>query len=198
MKHVFYVYICMGLGWSNYQLKAEVRTVALPFFSHYINAHTMQEIWKDIPGYEQVYQISDLGRLRSFKYGCWNILNPGVDTSGYRRSCLRLNRKCKRYRVHQLIAMAFLGHKPDGTFKIVVDHYDGDKLNNSLTNIKLITNRENTSKDKKPKSGYTGVIKTINKIKPWRASIQINGKRKHIGNFKTPELAYEAYKKELF
>jgi hypothetical protein len=105
--------------------------------------------------------------------------------------------KIKTIKIHILVAMAFLGHKPDGTQKIVVDHIDNNPLNNNLTNLQLISQRENVSKDRKNGSSqYTGVSwgKNTNK---WRSIIYINNKVKHLGLFTLEEDAAKAYQNAL-
>ena len=55
--------------------------------------------------------------------------------------------------IHQLVAMSFLGHSPDGTHKVVVDHVNDDKIDNRVKNLQLLSNRENCNKrDSKGKS----------------------------------------------
>jgi hypothetical protein len=95
-----------------------------------------------------------------------------------------------------LVGMAFLNHKPDGTNKICIDHINNDKLDNRLTNLQLITNRENTSKDRKGgTSKYVGVRSSA--INKWRAEIYINGKTKNLGTFTDEYEAHLAYQKVL-
>lgn len=157
----------------------------------------MEEIWKDIPGYENKYQVSNLGCVKSLNYnntGKESILKQHVDKENRCQVALYKKNVSKSIRVHQLVAMAFLGHKPDGTFELVVDHIDNNSLNNRLDNLQLITNRLNTSKDKKNKaSKYTGVTwdKKNNK---WLSQIKIKGKSKFLGRFLCEQKASEAYK----
>jgi hypothetical protein len=155
----------------------------------------MNEIWKDIPDYEGIYRVSNLGNVKSLKYGKERILVGGIDSHGYNIVSLLKNGYQKTKKVHQLVVMTFLGHNPNG-HKIVVDHIDNNKLNNRLDNLQLITNRENSSKDRKSTSEYTGVswYKRDNK---WRAQIKIHGKRKHLGYFGNKHDAHLAYQKAL-
>ena len=159
----------------------------------------MKEIWKDVKGYEGCYQVSDLGRVRSLdrissagRSLKGRMLKLYNDDKGYLRLMLSLNGKMKTLRVHQLVAEAFLNHKPNGN-KIVVDHIDNDKLNNQLNNLQIISNRENTSKDSIGKtSRYVGVSfnKQSNKFV---AQCQHNNKQKHLGYFNTELEASEVY-----
>ena len=158
-----------------------------------------KEIWKDIPGYEGLYQVSSEGRVKSLKrkgVGQDRILKPSDNGRGYYQSCLVKDKKIKTIQVHQLVAMAFLGHTICG-MKVVVDHIDNNKSNNNLNNLQLISCRENLSKDKKGGSSkYVGVTwhKPRNK---WRSMIRINGKNKHLGLFTNELDARDAYQEAL-
>jgi len=155
------------------------------------------EVWKDIPNYEGLYQVSNLGNVRSLNYkrtGKVKKLSCSIDANG--RPLVSLcNINKKTYSVHALAAIAFLNHKPCG-MKIVVDHINNDRLNNKLYNLQIITQRLNASKDKKGTSKYTGVSwnKTTNK---WTSNIRINGKIKHLGLFTDERKAAQAYQNEL-
>ena len=154
------------------------------------------EIWKDIKDYEGLYRVSNLGRIKSLKFGKERILKVTLNSIGYVSVNLSKYGKRKSITAHQLVAMAFLNHKPCG-HKIVVDHIDNNKENDKLYNLQLISNRENTIKDtKRGSSKYVGVSwhKNINK---WRAGIYIKGKIKHLGYFTDEKEAAQAYKNEL-
>lgn len=156
------------------------------------------EIWKDIPNYNGIYKVSNLGNIKSFKYSSHKngkLLNPFLDEAGYKRITLMSNSICKKFRVHQLVAMAFLGHKPCGV-KLVIDHIDNDKSNNKLENIQIVTSRINNSKDKKGTSKYTGVCWDKSKGL-WKSQIKTKGISKHLGNFKNEYDAHLAYQKAL-
>ena len=167
-----------------------------------------QEEFRSIPGYEGYYEISNLGNVKSLereflingKYPGTvkeKILKPDFTDKGYQRVDLYKDGKSRHIKNHVLVAMAFLGHKPDGTHKIVVDHIDNNPLNNHVSNLQLISQRENSSKDKKNGSSqYTGVIRNKNANK-WQSYIKINGKQKHLGLFVSEEEAHEAYQKAL-
>jgi hypothetical protein len=108
------------------------------------------ENWKDVPNYIGLYKVSDLGRVKSILNGFKKILKPGVDGVGYYTVALTRRGEAKTFKVHQLVAMAFLNHKPCG-YELVVDHIDNNKLNNNLQNLQLITHSENLTKDRKKK-----------------------------------------------
>lgn len=159
----------------------------------------MTEIWKDIFGYEGLYQVSTLGRVKSLPKGNYlknRILNPYIPSHGYRTVGLRLNGKTILITVANLVARTFLNHKPCGK-KIVVDHIDNNRLNDNLSNIQLISHRKNVSKDIKNKSSkYTGVS-FCKKTQKWYSSIRINGKTKNIGLYENEIEASEAYQNKL-
>lgn len=164
------------------------------------------EIWKDVPGLEEEYQVSNLGRVRSKSRNTWNghvffelkskIKSQRFFKDGYLYTDLYKSMKKKSYAVHVLVAMAFLGHKPDG-FKLVVDHIDNNKTNNNASNLRIVTNRENANfKHLNTTSKYVGVYWN-KKAKRWRADIRINGEKKYLGHFLTEYDAHLAYQKEL-
>lgn len=151
------------------------------------------EIWKSIDN-DNRYEVSSLGRVKSLVYSKERILKPYTNGKGYLIVDIFENKKRRAISVHQLVAMAFLGHKPCG-MKIIVDHIDGDILNNNLSNIQLTTNGENTRKQRKrlnATSNFVGVsfCKSSNK---WRAQIQINKKKKYIGIYNSQDEAFNAY-----
>ena len=165
----------------------------------------MEEIWKDIPNYEGYYQASNLGRIKSLKRMVKGknslrvqnerILKQFFDFHGYCVVSLYKD-KYKRFKTHQLVAMAFLNHKPCG-HKLVVNHINFDKKDNRLENLEIVTQRENANlKRFKSSSEYVGVnwYKRSNK---WVAKIWVNGKKKHLGYFINEYDAHLAYQKAL-
>lgn len=149
------------------------------------------EIWKSIKGYEDLYEISNLGKVKSLWFGKENILRTSL-SKGYKKVGLSKDSKMKTFRIHQLLAIAFLSHEPSN-HNIVVDHKDNDRLNNSLSNLQLITNRENITKNnKKGSSEYVGVG-LRKRDGAWISRIQIDGKRKNLGRFTNELEASNAY-----
>jgi hypothetical protein len=155
------------------------------------------EIWKDIPDYEGHYQVSNLGNVKSTKLNNQKLLKPYFDSGGYFIISLYKNFTKKTFLIHKLVAMAFLNHKNFKDTKLVIDHINNIKNDNRLENLQLITTRFNSSKDKKGyTSKYVGVSWDKQKNK-WRSSIDINGKKKHIGLFKCELKAAFMYKEIL-
>jgi len=146
-----------------------------------------KEIWKDINGYENLYQVSNFGRVKSLLFGKEKILKNSLNCGYY-----RVNLNGNAIRIHILVAVAFLRHKPDG-HRLVVDHIDNNPLNNHLDNLQIITHRKNLSKDK---SGYIGVS-NVKKSKKFRGRIGVNGKQIYLGMFETEIEASNAYQLKL-
>ena len=95
------------------------------------------------------------------------------------------------YKEHRLAWLYVYGYLPTK----MIDHINGDTLDNSIENLREVTgseNQQNRGKQKNNSSGYKGVTKCGNK---WRSEIQVNGKKIYQGTFHSPEEASEAYKK---
>ncbi len=166
------------------------------------------EEFRDIKGYEGLYQVSNMGRVKglshykTYKDGREPLLlkerfkKPVKLNTGYLSVILYNKGRNKTFTVHQLVAMAFLDHTPCGMTK-VVDHINGIKSDNRLSNLQLISQRENCSKDKKGyASQYIGVHWRKDR-NTWISRIRINGKLKYLGSFKEEEEAAKAYQEAL-
>ena len=157
-----------------------------------------KEIFKDIPNYEGIYQVSNLGNVKSLKFGKERILKPSNNGKGYFQVILWKDGKLKTKKIHVLVAMAFLGHIPNGN-KIEVDHKNNIKNDNRLENLQLLSCEEHrikTTKNKNSSSQYTGVYWSKH-AKKWQAQIRIDGKNKYLGLYETEIDAHLAYQKAL-
>lgn len=154
------------------------------------------EIYKDVVGYEGIYQVSNLGNIKSLKFNKERLLNPCKDLDGYYKINLVINGLSKSRLVHQLVAESFLNHIRCGT-KLVVNHIDFDRANNNINNLEIVTFRENTNrKHLKSSSKYVGVCWDKNRNK-WRSKIRINGKMVNLGRFENELDASKAYQEKL-
>lgn len=152
-----------------------------------------KEVWRNIRGYSG-YKVSNLGKVKSFKGAFPRELKLCLNR-GYNTVCLWSKSKGKTFSVSQLVAMAFLGHVVNG-HDLVVDHIDNNKLNNHISNLQIITARENCSKDKsRSKCKYIGVYP--NSLNTWRACMSINGTTVHLGTFNNKIDAHNAYEAKL-
>lgn len=103
------------------------------------------EIWKDVPNYEGLYKVSNLGNIKSLNYnktGVECILKPNKDVKGYLYINLYKNGKRKTYKVHRLVATAFL-QNPDNLPSI--NHKNECKNDNRLENLEWCDSKYNSN-----------------------------------------------------
>jgi len=173
----------------------------------YINEEGLvcEEEWRNVANYIGKYQSSNLGRAKSLqrvvvrKNGVLfpvreAILKQWISHQGYLFVTLWDKGKHLNVPTSKLVWEAFNNVTLSGS-KFVVDHKDNSqRLNNTLSNLQLITGRSNVSKDKKNKSSkYTGVC--WNKVrKAWQFNIKLQGKNtSHLGTFEDEDLAGRLY-----
>lgn len=164
------------------------------------------ELWEWIPDYEAMYKASNLGEVMRMagriqlanghtKWVNEKVLKQGTDGRGYPTVSLSKKGIIKKKSVHSLVAEAFLNHKANNG--LIVDHKDNIKTNNHADNLQLITQRENSSKDRvSSNDGFTGVT-WYNPTSKWIARIQIGGQRKQLGSFDNKEDAINSYQDKL-
>ena len=109
-----------------------------------------KEIWRDIPDYEGIYQVSNLGRIKSLdryvKRGKSGFFKEGQiqklqnNGNGYLYKQLKHEGRHRNFYIHRLVLMVFIGERPDG---MVICHKDGDTTNNNLNNLRYDTPLEN-------------------------------------------------------
>jgi hypothetical protein len=99
------------------------------------------ELWKDIPEYEGLYQVSSLGRVRGFAWKQeWTILKQCNTNKGYLEIQLTKESKRKHWKIHRLVGLAFIPN-PDNLSEI--DHINRNKLDNSISNLRWISRSDN-------------------------------------------------------
>lgn len=120
----------------------------------------MQEIWKDIEGYEGLYQVSNLGRIKGldrFIGRKWTgqILKPILNGKYYRVSLCKDGRQ-KIFTIHHLVAKAFVPNPHNHKY---IDHIDGNSENNIWTNLRWVSQSDNCNNpNTKYKGRHTEVI----------------------------------------
>ena len=112
---------------------------------------SIAEIWKDVQGYEGLYQVSNMGRVKSLgrfvdrlaSGHCWQkerILKLHKKHNGYLGVILLKDGKAKNFKVHRLVALAFI---PNPENKTEVDHINAIKTDNSINNLRWASHKEN-------------------------------------------------------
>jgi hypothetical protein len=152
-------------------------------------------------GEETNIEVNKLGEVRRVRKE-WVKINRKkpftipklVIYRGYQRvwfSVKNIGVKCMEF--HKVMAIVFLNHTPCG-YRLVIDHIDGNSLNNNIKNLREVTHRINMI-NRKNKSKYgTGVKYECGK---YRVKIGINGKYLELGRYDTPEEASEVYHQKL-
>lgn len=204
IENIFKKYCHEQLGTTSYPMRVISTQLQMANF-------VMEtEIWKDISGYEGLYQVSNFGRVkrlfhskkssnrfksnydRSFKEV---VLNPPINNGKYRRVGLTSWSKLqKNYFVHRLVATTFIGQIPEG---YTVNHKDGNKLNNKLSNLEIIHHQLNMQH---ASSCIKGNELYIIKRKPYGTyRVRINKDKKSLFNksFKTIEEAIIARDEQI-
>lgn len=126
------------------------------------------------------------GRVRRNKL----VKNVSNHIDGY--CTVKLKNRTVRY--HQIIWVLFNGSI---TPNCMIDHIDGNRLNNSIDNLRLVLNRQNSQNRCTHRQGKLPGCNFHKPTRKWRAEIWINGKNKHIGLYKTEQEAHAAYLKAV-
>lgn len=159
------------------------------------------EIWKDIKGYEGMYQVSNFGRVASLprqfaKSKSIRILKTLFTKDKYCTVGLCKNSIVRQITIHRLVAITFIENNDQS--KIQVNHIDSNRINNYVSNLEWVSKRENVyhrNIKNYPNIKYIGVRHNGSMIAPWEFNIYVNGKRLVIRSFKTQEEAYLARRK---
>lgn len=155
----------------------------------------MEEVWKDVEGYEGFYEVSSEGSVRRVGKP---LRKMNANSSGYYVLSLCKEGKCRSHSVHTLVAIAFKNFTPDGTQRLVVDHDDGNKLNNKADNLVIRTNRENVVKGRRTGNTSLKIGVSLHQCGKWISHISIHGRKSlHLGLFGTEEAASVAYQTAL-
>jgi len=164
---------------------------------------------KPIKRYEGLYELSNYGYVislaKSWEVGIGlirhkplTILKSQISNSGYHQIRLHKNGSAKTYQIYQLVWDHF-GNKPRNGRTLQVDHIDNNRLHSWISNLQLLSQRENISKGcrtRKKTSQYVGVNWNKEK-KKWRSEIYSNKKHHHLGYFINEIDAYNAYQEAL-
>ena len=160
----------------------------------------MTEIYKDVPGYEKSYQVSNLGNVRSLD----RVASDGRKLKGklirlqnhfgYRSVTLSKDSEVKTFTVHKLVMASFIGPRPDG---LDIDHWDENKANNKLSNLSYMTKAENNYRSRKNMTSTHRGVSWRKSRNMWRSQIKIDGKMKWLGLFTDELEAAKCYQDAL-
>ena len=102
-------------------------------FNNFTEMELKNERWRDIEGYEGMYQVSDLGRVRSKKYGYWRVMRPANNGKGYLIVHLKRDGSQKNFLVHRLVASAFIPNTDSS--KTIINHINSIRDCNRVENL---------------------------------------------------------------
>src|SRR5690606_28733657 len=118
-----------------------------------MNYNTVEEVWKDVKGYEGFYQVSNLGRVKSLERHVPNgdntfrvVKERYLKTNKKTNEYIKVNLSGKSFRVHRLVATAFIGN-PNNYPE--VNHINGDKTDNNVTNLEWCSSSYNMKHNEK-------------------------------------------------
>lgn len=129
-----------------------------------------EEAWKPVVGFEDFYEVSNLGRVRRTE--THHILRPSYDNHGYPRVHLSINGQSRVIRIHQIVAKTFLKSLQTD---LVVNHIDNNPCNNQIENLEYVTRQENLrhavkqgrmGKHKISQTAISGIISLIEQRSP--------------------------------
>jgi hypothetical protein len=184
-----------------------VRALMIFIEAFLIHKNMESEKWKDVLGYKGLYQVSDLGNIKSLsrtvlKNGKYPFVYKGrmlikvIDNNGYYIVSLYKNGKQKTSKIHQLVTESFLNHITCG-YALVVNHINFIKTDNRVDNLEIVTQRQNSNlKHIKSSSKYVGVS-WDKKLQKWSSYITIKKNRLALGHFTTELEAYQYYENAL-
>lgn len=163
----------------------------------------MEEIWKDVVGFDGFYEVSNTGRVRSVdriikssKRSHFKLKGKIVgnkNNAGYMVVTISKELLSEERLIHRIVAEAFI---PNPNNLPQVNHINGDKKDNRVENLEWVSNRENTCHARVGKftSKHSNVCWLPDR-KKWKSYIQINNKRIQLGRFDTEEEAFAAVQK---
>lgn len=119
-------------------------------------------IWKDVVGFEGIYQVSNEGQVRSFHSGAWKLVRSNLNRLGYVHLNLCKNGKKFKKLVHQLVLESFIGPRPSD--KHVSCHKNGNRSDNRAENLRWGTYKSNAADKREHRTEVVGSDKPAAKL----------------------------------
>ena len=163
--------------------------------NNFTETELTNERWKDIDGYDGMYQVSDLGRVRSRKSGEWKVMKQGKTTLNYLQVCLYKNGKGKHLYVHRLVADAFIPN--DDETKTIINHINEIPYQNFVNNLEWCTQQYNTNYNDVQFRKKNSVRRKIEKLYDPELSIDDNIKLFRSNGIECSEKTVYELRKEL-
>ena len=158
------------------------------FYYFFDICYYMEEIWKDIVGYEGYYLVSSFGRIKNKKE---KIIFQTTTHHGYKRTVLQKKGIIKNFFVHRIVAESFIGPRPDG---YQVNHKNLIRSDNNFQNLEYVTDSQNKKHSWLRRKNFYEITDN----KKFRVKIWYKNKHFCFGTYNTPEEAEEVYKKKHF
>lgn len=153
--------------------------------------HQDEEIWKPVVGYESSYLVSNYGEIYSLISN--KKLKQRLSNKGYYIVGLGYGGKRKKMvTIHRVVYSSFKG-KINGD----INHIDGDRKNNNISNLEDVNRRENVTHGYRANKKKTGAF-FCKRDKIWSSAVYINGERIFLGRFDTEDIAHNAYLNALY
>ena len=157
----------------------------------FLSDNIPNENWKVFHNIE----VSDFGRVKTKHKG---INYGGTNSAGYKQVDVRIGDKIIKYKVHRLVAHLFLNAELHATStNNHINHINGDKLDNRVINLEIVTSRQNQQRRPIHLSGKLVGANFIKKTNKWNSSIMVEGKSINLGYYNTEYEAHQAYVKHL-
>ena len=150
----------------------------------------INEEWRSISGYIN-YQVSNIGRVRNVNTA--RILCPRLEKTGYHRIGLCKNGIQHIFLTHRLVAIEFIDNPNN---KEHVDHIDGNKINNTILNLRWVNRSQNMMNSRKRMTNASSTYKGVTFDKrtgKWKVGITVNKNRIHLGYFENEKDAAREY-----
>lgn len=147
----------------------------------------MEEEWRAVDGFTD-YMVSNMGKVKSLKWGKERVLKDRPDGSGYFQVVFCVEGKETSHKVHKLVAGAFI-HNPTPDDKQLIDHIDRIRTNNTVSNLRWVNRSENMLNSHRHFGEMYGITLNGPASKKFKVQLNVSKKMTYLGCYKTLEEA---------